>query len=172
MLLFNFFIPMRMSEGIEGGGGLRGCRRTQEGPGKWMIEQYVILQQSPIFVHLLAQEYKYIYRSGGLSSISGEERESETAGECYLVVVKGCPGLTARHAATPLHSTAYSTHSTLRHSVSRRPPQLLRAYCELLGDGRETIVLFACFGSLTNGRLGFDPPPPHWEGSPSRVSPC
>lgn len=58
MLLFNFFIPMRMSEGIEGGCEAAGGDRR--GPGKWMIEQYVILQQTPIFVHLLALEYKYM----------------------------------------------------------------------------------------------------------------
>lgn len=103
MLLFNFFIPMRMREDIQGGGGWGECEaadRARRGRGKWMIELYVILQQTPIFVHKIAQE---------LSSISGEERESETAGECYLVVVKGCPGSTARH------STTYSTYSTLSH---------------------------------------------------------
>lgn len=97
-----------------------------------------------------------------MSSISGEERESETAGECYLVVVKGCPGLTARHAAAPLHSTTYSTYSTLSNSVSR-PVQLLRAYCEILGvrirhrwkrDASSVCLLW-----LSNSRLGFDSPP-------------
>lgn len=145
-----------------------------------MIEQCVILQQPPIFVHQLAQEY-ILYRSGELSSIGGEERESETAGECYLVVVKGCPGLTARHAAAPLHSTPLHTvHTRLSATAcpglcSCRPPQLLRAYCELLGvrvrhrwkrDDSSVCLLW-----LSNSRLGFSNPP-RWEGSPTRVSAC
>lgn len=131
----------------------------------------------PIFVHLLAQEY-ILYRSGGLSSISGEERESETAGECYLVVVKGCPGLTARHAAAPLHSTTHTVHTRLSDTAClghRNYYDRIVSSSEegLDTDRRETIVLFACCCSLTVDRVSTPSlPPDGWEGSPPRVSPC